>query len=99
MLNKIDFFVGTCECFNDCFFHLGGSLNEEDDKFFMVIWDIWHQRNEQLWKGEHIPSKKAVLFALDYLFDWLHARQCQDLSSLTLIVDNSVLQRPPTGML
>ena len=42
LLNKIDFFVGTCECFNDWFFQLGGSLNEEDHgNFFMVIWGIY----------------------------------------------------------
>ena len=70
LLDKTDFFVETCECFNDWFFQLGGNLNEEDcGKFFMVIWGIWHQRNEKLCKGEHIPSTKAILFALDYLFD------------------------------
>ena len=38
LLDKIDLFVGTCECFNDWFFQLVGSLNEEDrGKFFMVI--------------------------------------------------------------
>ena len=38
LLDKIDFLVGTCESFNDCFFQLGGSLNEKDhDNFFMVI--------------------------------------------------------------
>ena len=73
---------------------------EDRGKIFMVIWGILHQRNEQLWKCEHIPSTKAIHFALDYLFDWLHARQCQDSSSPpTSIVDNLVWQRSPTGML
>ena len=53
-----------------------------------------------MWKGEHIQSTKAVLLALDYLSNWLHARQCQYLSSPpTLYVDNSVWQHPSTGML
>ena len=66
----------------------------------MVIWGIWRQINEQLWKGEHIPSTKAIHFSLDYMFDYLHARQCQDMSSPPAsTVDISVWQRPPTGML
>ena len=37
---------------------------------------------------------------MNYLFDWLHARQCQDLSSPPAsFVDNSIWQRPPTRML
>ena len=37
---------------------------------------------------------------MNYLFDWLHARQCQDLSSpLASFIDNSVWQHPPTIML
>ena len=42
--------------------------------FSWLYLGIWRQRNEQMWKGEHIPSTKVVLFALDYLFDWIHAR-------------------------
>ena len=37
---------------------------------------------------------------MDYMFNWLHARQCQDLSSPpTSIVDISVWHSPPIGML
>ena len=50
--------------------------------------------------SEHIPSTKVVLLAMNYMFDWLHAKQCQDLSSpLASFMDNSVWQRPPTRML
>ena len=38
LLDKIDSFIGTSECFNNWFFQPGGSLNEEDSgNFFTVI--------------------------------------------------------------
>ena len=100
LLDKIDLFVGTCECFNDWFFQLGGNLNEENrGKIFMVIWGIWNWRNVQLWKGEHIPSTKVVLLAMNKLFNRLHARHQDQSSPPASFVDNSVWQRPPTIML
>ena len=40
LLDKINFYARTCECFNDWFFQLGGSLNRWIGKFFMVILGI-----------------------------------------------------------
>ena len=46
LLDKSDFFIETCECFNGWFFQLGGNQNEEDrGNFFMVIWGIGLPRN------------------------------------------------------
>ncbi|XVE87983.1 hypothetical protein DITRI_Ditri19aG0031800 [Diplodiscus trichospermus] len=45
----------------------------------MVLWSIWRSRNDKIWKSISNSARSAVYSALDFLCNWLEARnQHQD---------------------
>ncbi|XVF45060.1 hypothetical protein PTKIN_Ptkin02bG0175300 [Pterospermum kingtungense] len=44
------------------------------EKFSIVIWAIWRQRNDVVWRNEKKNVQHTVFHALDFLCNWLYIR-------------------------
>ncbi|XVF84173.1 hypothetical protein PTKIN_Ptkin17bG0004300 [Pterospermum kingtungense] len=47
----------------------------------MILWAIWRNRNDKLWRNDLQPARVAVFRALDFLYSWLSARKLSSVSS------------------
>lgn len=54
-------------------------LNEFQDfslkKFAIMLWCIWRRRNEKLWEDVDTNLNTSVSLSMQFLNEWLHARQ------------------------
>lgn len=43
----------------------------------MLLWSLWHDRNEQLWEGKHVSSNHHIYRATSFLSYWYQAKNTE----------------------
>lgn len=88
----------NAESFTELFFMLLSKLKGfEQTKFGMILWNIWRQRNDKVWTDTHKDPSTSVRLAMEFLCDWLRAKQIsQEIASAdSLDSGYSDWYRPP----
>ncbi|XP_073137113.1 uncharacterized protein [Henckelia pumila] len=92
MKDIVDQCAKNADGFVDLFFKVltvGDKVNV--GRFAGVLWSIWKQRNNKLWRDAMDNCNQAVFSALDILYDWLAIKQ-----KGTGGKENNAIARTPT---
>lgn len=65
-----------CESFIYWFLTVLSKCDEaEAGKFTVVIWNIWRQHKDEVWRKSHLSPTATAFTARQYLCEWIEARQ------------------------
>jgi len=68
--------IDAAASFTDCFFSLLWRLSSPESKDLVVmLWCLWHPRNDKVWDGELKPIDIAIQLARKALFQLQEVRK------------------------
>jgi hypothetical protein len=67
--------------------------------FGVIIWSIWNQRNEKVWRNKDTPQHIVISRAMNFLIDWKNIKTVQTSTSVDMQVEETVIKwkKPSSG--
>ncbi|GAU18498.1 hypothetical protein TSUD_366810 [Trifolium subterraneum] len=67
--------------------------------FAIIIWSIWNQRNDKVWRNKDTPQQTVILRAMNFLNDWKNIISVQTSTSVDMQAETTLTKwkKPSPG--